>query len=86
MKKIIVVICNLFCAYSFIACSSKVQTNDIPNDKKYFLPSETSNKEVKIDPQILEDFNLALKDFFNYKEKKENEQNIYKTGMRYFND
>ncbi|BEJ76125.1 hypothetical protein RMP56_001749 [Campylobacter jejuni] len=86
MKKIIVVICNLFCAYSFIACSSKVQINDIPNDKKYFLPSETSNKEVKIDPQILEDFNLALKDFFNYKEKKENEQNIYKTGMRYFND
>ncbi|ECK2550133.1 hypothetical protein FQW77_08640 [Campylobacter jejuni] len=86
MKKIIVAINSLIFILLFSACSSKVQTNDLPNDKKYILPTKNFNKEVAIDVQVLEDFDLTLKDFFKTKEKQEDETNIYKTGMRYFND
>lgn len=83
MKKYIFL--ALSCLFFLNACSSKVQTNELPNEKKYFLPKTSQNKELKIDSKILDDYDLALKDFFNFKQKEE-EKNIYKIGMRYFND
>ncbi|MEB2821932.1 hypothetical protein [Campylobacter upsaliensis] len=37
----------LIFALFFTACSSKVQTNKIPNDKKYNLPLSSNYKEPK---------------------------------------
>lgn len=68
----------------FNACSSKVQTNKIPNDKKYNLPLNSNYKEPKLDEMQKEKFNLALQDFFTPKEKIEDEANLWKMGMGYF--
>ncbi|EAH8851392.1 hypothetical protein CDJ58_07075 [Campylobacter lari] len=81
MKKFFFILLNIL---FFIGCSSKVQTNDIPNEKKYFLPKNNSNSEVKIDSNVLIDYDKTLEIFFNVKKNEEEKKDIYKTGMRYF--
>lgn len=81
MKKLIFM---LTLALFFNACSSKVQTNKIPNDKKYNLPLSSSYKEQKMDEMEKEKFSLSLQEFFAPREKIEDEKNLWKTGMEYF--
>lgn len=81
MKKFIFL---LSLALLFSACSSKVQTNKIPNDKRYNLPLNSNYKEPKMNEMEKEKFNLTLQDFFSPKEKIEDEANLWKTGMGYF--
>lgn len=66
------------------ACSSKVQTNKLPDEKKYNLPQTKNYKKAEISDEIINDFDNSLKAFFKYKEKIEDNKNIYKTGMEYF--
>ncbi|HEE9532893.1 TPA: hypothetical protein R8E37_001471 [Campylobacter coli] len=66
------------------ACSSKVQTNKLPDEKKYNFPQSKNYKKAKIGDEIVNDFDNSLKDFFKYKEQFEDNKNIYKTGMGYF--
>lgn len=71
-------------ALFFTACSSKVQTNKIPNDKKYNLPLSSNYKESKMNEMERENFSLILQEFFAPREKIEEEKNLWKTGMEYF--
>ncbi len=58
---------NLLIAMSFCACSSKVQTNKIPDDKKYILPKNTSAKELRLNTQSQNSFEEALRTFLRLK-------------------
>lgn len=65
------------------ACSSKMQTNKIPNDKKYHLPLKDDYKEPKMNEMEEEKFSLFLQKFFAPKTTEE-EKNLWKTGAEYF--
>lgn len=67
-------------AFFISACSSKVQTNKIPDEKKYILPYNTQGKEVKINTQNQKSFEEALRAFF--KVKDEEQENIYDIGLK----
>lgn len=76
MKQILLIFLN---ALLFLACSSKVQTNTLPDEKKYILPKNTSSKEVKISDEGKKEFEQSLKEFFKVNEKEQ--ENIYDIGL-----
>lgn len=66
---------------SICACSSKVQTNKLPDDKKFILPKNSNSKqELTISTKIKRDFEQSLKAFFKVKDKEE--ENIYDIGLK----
>lgn len=84
------IILSIFITLFFLGCSGKVQTNKIPDDKKYNFPMEyetnldittTLNKEKA-------KYNDYAKDFFKVEQRKEINKSIYHIGMQkgYFNE
>ncbi len=74
------------CLAFFVACSSKVQTNKIPNEKKYNLPKISSGelKEQALNSRELQSYSIALEEFFKAKkqdEEKEEPLDIYQVGI-----
>lgn len=65
----------------FCACSSKVQTNKLPNEKKFILPRDSNAKqELAINTKIKRDFEQSLKAFFKIKDKEQ--ESIYDIGLK----
>lgn len=54
------------CLFSILVagCSSKVQTNKLPDSKKYHLPTTNTNQTLNIDKKEKDSFENALQDFF----------------------
>lgn len=63
-KNILLPIC-LSLAFLVAGCSSKVQTNKLPDSKKYHLPTTTTNQALNIDKKEKDSFESALQDFFS---------------------
>ncbi|MBX7491240.1 hypothetical protein [Helicobacter turcicus] len=67
---------------TFSACSSKVQTNKIPQSTKYHLPNTSITLKSSVDENTKRDFENTLNAFFKTNEKGELESNIYKVGIQ----
>lgn len=81
IKSIFVSFLISFSILSLCACSSKTQTNKLPDEKKFILPkSSDSKQELTISTEIKRDFEQSLKAFF--KIKGEEEENIYDIGLK----
>ncbi|WP_276883756.1 hypothetical protein [Campylobacter cuniculorum] len=65
---------------SFCACSSKVQTNKIPNQKNFVLPKNTDTKELFIKDEDKKGFEESLRAFFKFKDKEE--ESLYDIGLK----
>lgn len=92
MKKLILAILCLS-SLVFFGCSGKVQTNKIPNDKKYHLPKKVQNstEEYPMDSKVVQSYSVALEEFFKTKKADEDAPvvlDIYQVGLDrgYFNE
>ncbi|WP_416861204.1 hypothetical protein [Helicobacter ganmani] len=64
MSKNILLFISLFSMLFIAGCSSKVQTNKLPDSKKYHLPTTNTNQTLNIDKKEKDSFESALQDFF----------------------
>lgn len=64
MSKNILLFIGLFSMLFIAGCSSKVQTNKLPDSKKYHLPTTTTNQTLDIDKKEKDSFESVLQDFF----------------------
>lgn len=80
MKKISLV---LVLTFIFIGCSGKVQTNKIPDDKRYSLPK--NYKQLNDREQLLEiekvKYDEYARNFFKVQKNEEIERSIYYIGI-----
>lgn len=80
MKKISLI---FVVAFIFIGCSGKVQTNKIPDDKKYSIP--TNYQHINDKEQLLEiekvKYDEYAKDFFKVQKQEEINRSIYYIGI-----
>ena len=56
---------SLICILTFAACSGKVQTNPIPNPKKYRLPHSVEILTTEVKAKYIEDYDEYARNFFN---------------------
>ena len=64
MSKNILLFACLLSAFVVAGCSSKVQTNKLPDSKKYHLPIVNSERTLSINKKEKDSFESALEDFF----------------------
>ncbi|RAX56491.1 hypothetical protein CCZ01_09355 [Helicobacter monodelphidis] len=74
----------LSCAMALIlsACSSKTQTNPLPNEKKYFVPKNMQmilKNEVNL--TAIENFDLAAEEILMRRNKGAYEKTIWQIGL-----
>lgn len=67
---------------AFSACSSRTQTNKLPNDTIYHLPESTRNQIAAIASPLKDDYDEALMQFFKVREQEEEEKNIFDVGLK----
>jgi len=88
MRKIQYMTLTLFLTF-FIGCTGRVETNPIPNDKKFVLPIKNKHYSNTIDKSYIIDFKRFARSKFtntNYKlaktkiDKNNNENKLWKNA------
>lgn len=88
-KNILLPICLLL-AFLVAGCSSKVQTNKLPDSKQYHLPIVNSERALSINKKEKDSFESVLEDFFskdftyeevNGEKRKILNKDIYQIGL-----
>lgn len=70
-------------ALLFSACSGKVQTNPLPQEKKFHLPTNSSNSKVNVvSEKDKDDFDTFASEFFNKDKQDELNKSIYYIGIQ----
>lgn len=90
MSKNILLFACLLSAFVVAGCSSKVQTNKLPDSKQYHLPIVNTEQTLSISKKEKDSFESALQDFFlkdfineevNGEKRKILNKDIYQIGL-----